>query len=100
MMQRFYTLRSNNAEMIQLAIETQKNLFAEPAAFQSIYHAAKSVSDSETQDTIYHLLQPAAETITTTWGEPHKFLSMSPFDIKKIIEEANSLLALMAGSET
>lgn len=90
-----HVLRSDNTEMIRLAIETQKNLFSEPAAFQSIYHAAKIISDSEIQNTVFHLLQPAAETIAATWEEPRKFLTMSPFDIKKIIEEAKELLTLL-----
>ncbi len=94
-----YVLESGNKKTMQLAIETQKNLFAEPAAFQRIYQKAKNISDSETQNKIYHLLQPAAEIISATWSEPHKFLSMFPWDIKEIIEEANELLTLLQNKE-
>ena len=90
-----YALETNNTKTTKLAIDTQKNLFAEPAAFQRIYHAVKNMSDPETRDTVYRLIGPAAKIIADTWGEPHKFLSMSTFGIKEVIGEANELLALL-----
>ena len=90
-----YVLISGNKKTIQRAIETQKNLFAEPAAFHRIYHAKNKVSDSETLNTIHQLLRPAAKIISETWGEPRKFLSMTPWDIKDNMDEANKLLALL-----
>ena len=90
-----YVLRSDNTENIRLALETQSSLFAEPAAFHSIYHATKNISDPEIQNAVLHLIEPAAKVIVETWDEPKKFLSMSPFDIKKIIEEAKDLLSIL-----
>lgn len=65
-----YTLEIDNTEMIQLAIETQKSLFAEPAAFKRIFTAAKKITDPSIQKAIYDMIQPAAVSILATWNEP------------------------------
>ncbi len=90
-----WVLKSNDSKNIRIVIDTQQDLFAEPAAFQSIYNAAKDISDQELQYTIYHLLQPAVKIIIETWGEPHKFLTLSPINIENTIIDAKHCLELI-----
>ena len=68
-----YVLHDDNPELINLAIETQRDLFDEPGAFYAIYNGIKDSKHKELRDRIYAMIEPAARTIVDVWSIPRYF---------------------------
>ena len=68
-----YVLHDDNPELINLAIETQRDLFDEPGAFYAIYNGIKDSKHKELQERIYTMIDPAARTVVDVWSIPGYF---------------------------